>query len=187
MDYKISYQAIIDVIIKLSPNKVLDIGCGEGWLAKELVKNNIFVMGIDAIPSLIEHVKNSCEAMFDVCTYENLSSYQFNQLFDCVVFNFSLIGKESTEIVIKTAQEILAPNGHLIIQTLHPVAASLDQPYQDGWREGSWAGFNKDFKNPAPWYFRTIESWCDLFKKYGLNIANLYEPVHPSTKKPLSI
>lgn len=180
-------QAIIDAIIKISPQTVLDVGCGEGWLAKELVKKDMFAMGIDAIPSLIEHARENSHATFDICTYENLPHYQFNKKFDCIVCNFSLIGKESTEIVIKTASKILNPDGHLIVQTLHPVAASLDKLYQDGWREGSWAGFNTDFKNPAPWYFRTISSWYHLFKTSGFHIVNLYEPIHPVTKKPLSI
>ena len=60
--------------------------------------------------------------------------------------------------------------GALIIQTLHPVVAVGDLPYVDGWRQGSWAGFSEDFSDPAPWYFRTTESWVRLLRKSGLRL-----------------
>jgi hypothetical protein len=59
--------------------------------------------------------------------------------------------------------------------------------YEDGWREGSWAGFSSEFTRPAPWYFRTIETWVALFAKKGFRVYNIYEPLHPKTNKPASI
>ena len=31
----------------------------------------------------------------------------------------------------------------------------------------------------CPWYFRTIEAWCALFDRYGLNLQHVIEPAHP--------
>lgn len=73
------------------------------------------------------------------------------------------------------------------MQTLHPLIAGGDQPYVDGWRSGSWAGFSEDFVRPAPWYFRTLESWIALFTANGWRLEELHEPVHPNTGKPASI
>ena len=78
--------------------------------------------------------------------------------------NFSLLGKESVDSLIAALPFYLDDTGYLIIQTLHPVAACGDNPYQDGWREGSWLGFSNDFSDPAPWYFRTVDSWSALLK-----------------------
>ena len=47
-------QAIIDAVLSRSPHSVLDIGCGEGWLAREFASRNIDVVGIDVVPELIE-------------------------------------------------------------------------------------------------------------------------------------
>ena len=47
-------------------------------------------------------------------------------------------------------------------------------------------GFSKDFINPAPWYFRTLESWVVLFVDSGFRLLELREPLHPTSRKPAS-
>jgi 2-polyprenyl-3-methyl-5-hydroxy-6-metoxy-1,4-benzoquinol methylase len=183
----VTNTAIINRILAHKPQSLLDIGCGEGWLSKTIAEKNIDVLGIDIVPTFIEYANQESKAQFAVCSYENLPTYQFRQLFDCIVCNFSLLGKESTAIVIATSKNLLTESGRLIIQTLHPVVACGDLPYKDGWRPGSWAGFSKEFTKPAPWYFRTIESWLRLFNLNGFKQNNIFEPLHPTTGKPASI
>jgi len=103
------------------------------------------------------------------------------------VANFALIGKEAVDALIATSPRLLRAGGALIVQTLHPVIAGGDQPYVDGWRTGSWAGFSDDFTDPAPWYFRTLQSWVELIGRSGLTLSELREPINPSTGKPASI
>ena len=74
-----------------------------------------------------------------------------------------------------------------MIQTLHPVVATGDERYIDGWRQGSWTGFSKDFSDPAPWYFRTIESWVKLITGVAFDLVELREPLHPETNEPASL
>jgi len=81
----------------------------------------------------------------------------------------------------------LTSGGTLIIQTLHPVVVTGDLPYEDGWRQGSWAGFGDEFSDPAPWYFRTLESWKRLLADARLQTLEVREPVHPGTGKPASV
>jgi hypothetical protein len=57
----------------------------------------------------------------------------------------------------------------------------------DGWREGSWAGFNDGFTDPPPWYFRTLGSWVKLYADHGVRLDEVREPVHPATGKPVSL
>ena len=73
------------------------------------------------------------------------------------------------------------------MQTLHPTLACGDLPYRDGWRLGSWSGFNDDFIDPAPWYFRTLSSWIELFIESGFKLLEMREPIHPLTQKPASV
>jgi hypothetical protein len=81
---------------------------------------------------------------------------------------------------------LLDVGGALIVQTVHPIIAGGDLPYVDGWRTGSWAGFSDDFADPAPWYFRTLESWVKLFVDSGFRLREMREPLHPTTQKPAS-
>ena len=81
----------------------------------------------------------------------------------------------------------LEPSGHLLIQTLHPVAACGAQPYQDGWRDGSWQGFRGKFRDPGPWYFRTLENWTALLERCGFDILECREPRAPGAVTPASV
>lgn len=184
---QVTDQAVIDTVLGRSPCFVLDIGCGEGWLARELAGQNIWVSGIDAVPELIESARREGGGDFRVMTYEEVAAGKLDLSVDAVVCNFALLGKESVEGVFKAVPALLNPNGAFIVQTLHPVIACGDNlPYRDGWREGSWAGFSGGFTDPAPWYFRTLESWVKLFTDNGLQLHELREPLYPATGKPAS-
>ena len=50
-------NAIVNAVVNAQPVSVLDIGCGEGWLAKELSDRGMSVTGIDAIPALIDKAR----------------------------------------------------------------------------------------------------------------------------------
>jgi 2-polyprenyl-3-methyl-5-hydroxy-6-metoxy-1,4-benzoquinol methylase len=180
-------RAVVDAIVSRTPRLVLDVGCGEGWLARALSSEGIEVIGIDVVPALIEQAQKAGGGRFQVATYNELAEGKLDVLVDLVVCNFSLIGKESVNGVIAAVKSLLHPGGSLIVQTLHPLIACADRPYVDGWRPGSWSGFSEHFVRPAPWYFRTLESWVRLFTANGWHLEELREPMHPHTGKPASI
>jgi SAM-dependent methyltransferase len=183
-------QAIIDAVIGRRPESVIDLGCGEGWLVRALTKAGVpRVIGVDAVPALVDQARAAGAGQFHVATYEAIARGELGVSgVDVAVANFALIGKEAVDGLIRaTAKRLLRPGGTLVIQTLHPVAACGDLPYEDGWRTGSWAGFGDEFTDPAPWYFRTIGSWIDLLHASGLFFVEIREPIHPATHKPASI
>ena len=182
-------QAIVDTIAAAQPRSVLDIGCGEGWLARTLASRGIQVLGVDAVAALIEQARNAGGATYKITNYDGITQGSLSDVapFDTIVCNFSLFGKESVEQLVSYAPRLLHPTGRFVVQTLHPLVANGHQPYQDGWRTGSWQGFNQKFSNPAPWYFRTLESWVRLFSGSGLTVEAIQEPIHPQTQQPASI
>lgn len=180
-------QAIIDAVLSRAPRSVLDIGCGEGWLARALAGAGVQVRGIDAVPALIDQAQAAGGGEFRVMSYETLAIDGIGASFDALVCNFSLLGEGAVEGLFAMFPSLLNPQGSVLIQTLHPLIACADAPYRDGWREGSWAGLGKAFGAPAPWYFRTLESWIRLFGKHGLRLLELREPLHPHTQKPASV
>lgn len=184
---QITDQAIIDTILRCLPVSVLDIGCGEGWLGRELAARNVHVVGTDVVPKLVEEARRAGGGEFRILSYEELAAGELKISVDVVVCNFALFGKESVEGVFRAVPSLLNANGIFVVQTLHPVMACGDLPYRDGWREGSWAGFSSDFSNPAPWYFRTLQSWIKLFVDSGFRLCEVREPIHPITQNPASI
>ncbi|WP_347989085.1 methyltransferase domain-containing protein [Methylomonas sp. AM2-LC] len=183
----ITDQAIINAIVSCSPQSAIDIGCGEGWLARSLNAKGISTIGVDAQPGLVKAARQAGGGDFRLMSYANIADRKLIDIVDVVVCNFSLLGKASVEALFGAVPYQLNAGGSFIVQTLHPAFACGELPYKDGWREGSWAGFNADFTEPAPWYFRTIESWIKLFTENGFHLREIREPIHPKTLKPASI
>jgi 2-polyprenyl-3-methyl-5-hydroxy-6-metoxy-1,4-benzoquinol methylase len=181
-------QAIIEAVESVGPQRVLDIGCGEGWLARALHERGIDVVGIDGVPALIAEAQRAGGGEFKVCTYDDLSAGLLDcGTFDMALCNFSLLGKESVEAIIRASASYLEFPGHFVLQTMHPVAACGAHPYADGWRAGSWAGFGSDFSDPAPWYFRTISSWYAMLRRSGFEVLECREPTAGGASAPSSI
>ncbi|MBV1931349.1 MAG: methyltransferase domain-containing protein [Porticoccaceae bacterium] len=186
-------QAIIDAVMTSSAHlsiptrKVLDIGCGEGWLARELSQLGLSVTGLDVLPEFIREANKLGGGDFRVMAYEEISAQNLPEKYDVLVCNFSLIGKESVEHIFRVAPSLLNTDGIFAIQTLHPVTSCGQDPYRDGWRAGSWAGFSDEFCDPAPWYFRTLESWFKLFRDKGYRLRELSEPINPETGQAASL
>lgn len=181
----VTNQAIVDAVRSRSPRTGIDIGCGEGWLVRAL--DGVDMLGVDAVPGLVEMARAAGGGDFRVMTYEDIAAGRLALALDVAVCNFSLIGKDAVEGLLRAAPGYLKPGGALIVQTLHPHAACGDAPYKDGWREGSWAGFSTEFTDPPPWYFRTLESWIRLFGENGMRVLEVREPIHPVSGKPLSV
>ena len=183
----ITNKAILDAIDSYQPKSVLDIGCGEGWLANRLASNGIDVLGTDVVPELITKAATSGRGRFQVLSYEDMAAGKLVDKFDAAVCNFALLGNESVQDLFGAAPLMLKSSGVFIVQTIHPLIGCGELPYVDGWRKGSWAGFSSDFTDPAPWYFRTLESWIRLFVSSGFSIVEIREPLHPKSQKPASI
>ena len=179
-------HAIESAVLATQPKSVIDVGCGEGWLVRALAQQGISARGADAIPALIDAARR-LGGEFAVASYEDIARGRLDWKADTVSCNFALIGKESTVQLLRGVPGLLQPGGRFVVQTLHPVEACGSLPYEDGWRQGSWDGFNQHFENAAPWYFRTLESWRVLFSDCGLHLVAEHWPIHPGTGRPASV
>jgi 2-polyprenyl-3-methyl-5-hydroxy-6-metoxy-1,4-benzoquinol methylase len=181
-------RAIIEAVLNVSPRRVLDLGCGEGWLARALSSLGLEVTGVDVVPELIAEARRLGGGEFHLQAYDAIVNRQWGGgPFDAAVCNFSLLGKESVELTIGAIGDYLNAPGYLIVQTLHPVTACGDSRYQDGWRPGNWLGFSSEFRDPPPWYFRTLESWISLLRSSRFEVIECREPTAPDGVLPASV
>ncbi|MDP4265222.1 MAG: class I SAM-dependent methyltransferase [Bacteroidota bacterium] len=185
----VTNQAIIDAVCSAKPLSVLDIGCGEGWLAKELSGKKISLTGIDVIPELVEKAREKLSGDFYIASYTDIArgKINFSKLFDAVVVNFALIGKESTEDLLASLPRYLSAKGKLFIQTLHPYSRKSMNDYTTGWKQGSWDGLGDQFIQPYEWYFRTLEDWLQLLDRSGFGNIHITETLHPRSGQLLSV
>jgi len=181
-------EAIVRAVLEGSPHRVLDIGCGEGWLCRVLEARGCEVVGIDASPALIEAARQAGEGQYEVLSQAELVGEAGAHLgrFDALVCNFALFDEDLAPL-LRGLQQRLAPGGRLLIQTLHPWSACGDEPYEDGWRLETFSAFGDEFRESMPWYFRTFESWLALLHASGWRLLALREPRRPDTGAACSL
>lgn len=166
--------AVLDRHIQKS-SRVLDVGCGEGWLVQRMVDRGHEAVGVDTSSVLIEHAKSFRKGTYRVGNQGSLSNLRLGQ-FDLVVCNFSLFGDKPVTDFFASLPELLKPRGVCIIQTLHPSHFEEEGYYSTGWRAGTWAGLPGVYSASPPLYTRTLENWWKLFQGCGLTLIDLSEP-----------
>ncbi|WP_372878227.1 class I SAM-dependent methyltransferase [Spongiibacter marinus] len=182
--------AIVNAVLSHHPQRVLDVGCGEGWLMRELAGHGVDVAGFDAVAELVAEAIARGSKNCQCIAYEALDTVAWPQTFDLAVCNFSLLG-ESVEQPLRSVKRALSANGHLLVQTLHPCFITRGESYCSRWLKGSWEGLpdhlHQQFKDAPPWYFRTLNDWSSVFQKAGYSIAKIDEPSRGDGALPLSI
>ncbi|MGE8062166.1 class I SAM-dependent methyltransferase [Pseudomonas sp. NPDC089547] len=183
---QVTDQAILLTILGRQPGRVLDLGCGEGWLLRALDDRGIEAVGVDGDRMLVDAARAAGSAEVHLASYAQLADAQVyvGKGYDLVCANFALLHQEIIPL-LAAMNDLLVPGGALVIQTLHPWSVA-DGDYQDGWRQESFAGFDGDWQ-PMPWYFRTLASWLNALDMAGWRLVGLQEPQHPQSAVPQSL
>lgn len=177
--------AVVRAVLDSAPRRVLDVGCGEGWLSRHLAGQGLEVLGVDAIPALVESARAASGvgvARFATARIDQLDAADYAG-FDLWVCNFSLFHPDDAGHLLRAAAARLARPGRLVIQTLHANAAQSDA---DGWQPGNWGPCGGAFAEPIPWYFRSLASWRSLLSETGFDKVQVQQPSHPETGMALS-
>lgn len=180
--------AIVQAVAERTPGRVLDLGCGEGWLMRALAERGIEAIGLDVSLELVMAAEETGGGRYRCCSYEELvdDPTRAGGPYDAIACNFSLLGADLVPL-LTALRANLAPGGALVIQTVHPWTAAGDEGYADGWRTETFDAFGGGFAEPMPWYFRTLGSWTDALRGAGFRLATLREPIHPETGQPASL
>jgi 2-polyprenyl-3-methyl-5-hydroxy-6-metoxy-1,4-benzoquinol methylase len=169
--------------------RVLDVGCGEGWLSRRLAGMGALVTGVDASVPLIDAARAANgEVDYACASYEQLESDPSTVAgpFDLIVCNFALLDDRVAPLLAALSRR-LPSSGVILVQTVHPWAAVGSGTYRDGWRTETWGAFESAFPMPMPWYFRTTGSWLTAAREARLIVDRLDEILHPETGTPLSL
>ena len=182
-------QAIIREILSVAPKTLLDAGCGEGWLCRQLSKKGINTTGIDGVKTLIEQARKYGLGNYFTISYEDIILDKKNGLgiYEAIVFNYSIFEKENVSVLFKKLKKHLTENGKIIIQTISPKNELFSKRPTDGWMMETWDSLNNNYKTGFKWYYRINEEWLYLFEKTGFKLFNKRENINPENGKNFSI
>ena len=186
---KFTNRAILELLKNLSVSKILDIGCGEGWLTRNLVQNGKYAVGLDAISELLINAREKGAGTFYQFTYDEI--IDGNSIpetpYDAAVFNFCLYQKEGLHLLLQQIKNSLSNNGQIVIQTLHPFFLKENNlGYKSQWVADSWKGLPGNFTQGHSWYARTLQDWMHIFKQSKLQLEFMHEVIN-NDNNPISI
>ena len=180
--------AIVTAILNPRPSRLLDVGCGEGWLIRRILQSaECGAVGIDGSEALIAAARQAdSKSDYRVFSYGDLidDATPLGGGFDTIVFNYAILDEKASQL-LAAIRPLLAPAGRIFIQTLHPW--TQDGEYRDGWRTEDFSAFAAPGWKPMPWYFRTLESWHAVIRDAGLALQELTEPLAEGGDRPLSL
>lgn len=123
------HRAVIDPTLlpllgDLRGQRVLDLACGNGYLARRLARAGAAVTGVDASPGLIAHARRrEAEAPLGV-SYEVADAARLEGLadasYDVVVCHMALMDIADAEGALREAARVLRPGGRLVASLCHP-------------------------------------------------------------------
>jgi 2-polyprenyl-3-methyl-5-hydroxy-6-metoxy-1,4-benzoquinol methylase len=183
---QVTDQAILLAVLGRQPERVLDLGCGEGWLLRVLADRGITAVGVDGDATLVKAARAAGSSSVHLASYDELveAKVDIGRDYNLICANFALLHRDIIPL-LTAMHALLAPGGALVIQTLHPWTVAAGN-YQDGWREETFTGVKGQWQ-PMPWYFRTLSTWLTALDMAGFTLASLQEPQHPQSPVPQSL
>lgn len=183
----ITDNAVVETVLSRGGSRVLDVGCGEGWLARRLSREGRDVVGFDGSARLVERARELGGGSFIALSYEAFAEDpgRAGRDHDVVVANFALLSEEIGPL-LRALRRVVAATGSLVIQTVHPESVE-GRPSADGWREETFTPLAPLAFSAMPWYFRTADSWVRELERNGWRVVEVREPVRPGTGEAASL
>ncbi|APB68898.1 class I SAM-dependent methyltransferase [Paenibacillus polymyxa] len=177
----------------LGGKKVLDAGCGEGYLSRKMAKVGALVEAVDYSTEMLRLAKERTPSALGITYHHgNLEKLQMfgDQSFDLIVSNMVIQDLAHYEQAIAEMQRLLVPGGRFIFSILHPCF----QTPQSGWVKDEtgkklyWKVdqyFNEgpleqaipyDQEEKILYFHRTLSSYVQTIIEAGLLLEGMIEP-----------
>lgn len=176
--------------------RLLDVGCGTGYFAREMAQRGATVTGIDLSPAMLAHaVQREAAAPLGIRYLAGDAARLQAQLapasFDIVTACLALQDMPDIPAVLAAVRHTLVPGGRLVMSIAHPCS---DTPFRRWAKDASgakqwlcidryferdplryrWTGWKYPFATSA--HHATLEDWLGWLHAAGFTLRALREP-----------
>lgn len=109
------YASLIEAIHKVKGGNLLDLGCGNGNLLLQLVKDGFVLTGVDFSEAMIEQAKQRLDGYAELVVADAGNLPFPADTFDVLVCNASFHHYPDPEAALKEMYRVLRPGGTLLI------------------------------------------------------------------------
>lgn len=187
-------------------HRLLDVGCGVGYFAREMARRGARVTGVDVSPRMIEiarrlELQSPLGIEYHVGDAVELESLFGTGTFDMATSCVALQDMLDPGRALRAVHASLKPGGRFVASITHPCSDTpfrrwerdesgnkrwlcVDRYFERTPLEFQWSGFGHyDFKTPA--IHLTLEDWFGLVLEAGFDVRGLREP--RPTEEALSV
>lgn len=176
--------------------RVVDVGCGSGYFAREMAERGAHVTGVDLSPRMIEHARQQelavpLDIRYQVADAANLATVLPPESFDLATSCMALQDMPDVAGALRSIRAVLRPGGRLVASIAHPCTdmpyrawerdpagrkrwLCVDRYFDRGPVEYAWRGWAYDFTTPA--LHATLEDWFGWILASGFQLRDLREP-----------
>lgn len=176
LNHDLVIPRLLEVAGNLNDLTVLDAGCGEGFVSRQLAERGANVVGVDVAPRFIELAKEHESAEGILYRAHNLSEPlpEYEEHFDVVVSNLVLNDVPDYRGFAATLSFVTKPEGRLVL--------SLTNPYSAVMRQKVNSYFDSGFATKYDWadveiyhYHRMTSEYIAAFCDAGCLLRNLHD------------
>jgi ubiquinone/menaquinone biosynthesis C-methylase UbiE len=176
--------------------RLLDVGCGAGYFAREMAARGARVTGVDLSPRMLEHARRA-EAgaplgiRYAEVDAESLDAAFAPASFDLVTSCLALQDVARPDAALRAMHAVLRPGGRAVLSMTHPCT---DMPFREWLRDDAgrklalavdryfdrtvmridWTGWAYDFTTAA--VHATLEDWFRWVLGAGFVVRGFHEP-----------
>jgi len=171
----------------LKNQRILDAGCGQGYLSRLMASGGAEVTGVEPSTRLIEYARRSEQ--------ERPLSIQYFQRdlsclgaiddghFDAVVANMVLLDIADWQPAVSNCLEVLSPSGRLIFSLHHPCWTPNAANNWANYRRVELTEYLQPYETQESHginYHRPLSDYLNYAIKLGASIVEIAEPTYPT-------
>lgn len=176
--------------------RLLDVGCGGGYFAREMARRGARVTAFDVSPRMVEHARREEEAAplgieYLVADAAEVAARFAAGSFDVATSCLALQDMPDPAAALRGIRTVLRPGGRLVASVTHPCTDTpfrrwerdeaggkrwlcVDRYFERGPLEYAWSGWAYPFTTAA--LHATLEDWLGWVLGAGFRLRALREP-----------
>ncbi len=195
--------ALIDLAGDVAGQRLLDLGCGEGYFSRDMAGGGADVTGVDLSPNQLAHARareadNPLGIEYREMNASDLPEQFGKESFDVVTACMSLMDMPEPDKAIDAVAKVLRTGGRFVFSITHPcfqtpyrewhrdadgnkIALKVADYFKSGPIELNFVAVSHLYDMKTTQYHATLTEWFRWIRAAGLTLHNIDEP-RPSDK-----